>query len=280
MQCEQVRDYLSAYIDSELETDTSIEVTRHTERCASCAEELKQLRELSRLFRKGVAEATEMDIPLRAERINIAVLEQIRKEVSAKNLVSIETRRKPKKNLFKMLSLAATLLMAISASILALLIYQGDFSGPLLAGASRNHRICDVMEKVGLGGWLQGGSVTGLTERYGIEPPALDSLGLSLEAAHPCRVNSSRFVHMVYSGADERVSIYYGSDNCVEKLRSQVGDVEMGKVYNYSEASVQVSAFTVNEKCLWMVAGRVTPERLQAITASVQQQGTARAALR
>lgn len=271
MQCEQVRDYLSAYIDSELEASVSIEVAKHTEQCAACAEELKQLKEISYLFRKGVAES-QMDTLARAARINTAVLEQIRGDT----LVELKPKRGYQKpNIFKMLSLAATLLITIGVSILAFLIYQGDFSGPLLAGASRNHRLCDLMEKLGIGGWSQGEDAVVLTDRYGVAPPVLDSLGLKLKAAHPCRVNSSSFVHMVYqSKADERVSIYYGNDNCVDKLRSQVGSVEIGKIYNYSEDSVQVSAFTVNERCLWMVAGIVAPERLQQIATSVQQ-GTA-----
>lgn len=282
MQCEQVKDYLSAYIDSELEASVSIEVAKHTEQCVGCREELRQLKEISRLLRKGVTE-TQTDTLARAGRINTAVLKQIQSELAVESL--IESRQRPRNSYqkwgFKLLSLAATLLMAIGAGVVAVLIYQGDFSGPLLAGASRNHRLCNVMEKIGLGGWSRGEDVAGLTDRYGVEPPVLGSLGLNLEAAHPCRVNSSRFLHMVYSNANERVSVYYGSDNCVDKLRSQVGSVELGKVYSYSEDSVQVSAFTVNEKCLWMVAGRVTPERLQQITTSVQQGTTeARAALR
>ena len=55
MNCERVRELMSAYYDRELTPDLETEVREHLERCPDCVEQLAQFKELSKLGRRHAA---------------------------------------------------------------------------------------------------------------------------------------------------------------------------------------------------------------------------------
>lgn len=69
MTCSEIREYLFAFLDSELDAPLSIEVQRHIERCHDCAREA----ETERTIRQHLARALEADT--RSEVLNDAALE-------------------------------------------------------------------------------------------------------------------------------------------------------------------------------------------------------------
>ncbi|MFQ5422572.1 MAG: anti-sigma factor family protein [Phycisphaerae bacterium] len=61
MTCPEVREYLFAFLDSELDAALSIELQRHLERCAACAREV----EIERAIRRRLAKRIEAAFPAR-----------------------------------------------------------------------------------------------------------------------------------------------------------------------------------------------------------------------
>jgi anti-sigma factor RsiW len=73
---------LSAYLDSELDAGTTLQVAQHIERCTACASRLEQLAQLDACLKQSLASTDVEDQACRqrAAGINQAVLARIRAE--------------------------------------------------------------------------------------------------------------------------------------------------------------------------------------------------------
>src|SRR5262249_26912027 len=134
MNCREINEYLSAYLDNELEATISLSIAKHLEQCRGCTEELRRMTEVSTLIKKSVISADEKDLTKqeRASSINervrniISTSSDMRADdppslemlipqaqaVEASNIAAIE--RKKKSAWMKRAALAASVLIAFS----------------------------------------------------------------------------------------------------------------------------------------------------------------------
>jgi anti-sigma factor RsiW len=287
--CEEVKDLLSAYLENELEAAKRLNIADHLEDCPVCRTELQQFTDLIRLTRQAVVSANERDssLPLRAAAINESVRAQIsvsRQQLadtagrqSIENFLSTSTRgdstviaitRRRSKPVWKRLAAAATIIGATGLLAIFAIFYQAHFSGPLLIGAARGHRTCSLLEETGVG-WFKDNRIGEFAERYNFTIPKLSQAGLKLDGLHPCKVYNTAFIHLIYFKEKRSVSIYYGSNAAIDRLRETEGEPVPGKLYNIEKDTLKISAFATPEKKLWIVAGELSTSEMNEIAAEL-----------
>lgn len=287
LNCHQINELLSAYLENELDTTTTLTVANHLEKCLSCEKELKALTNVSNLVKTAIREADKTDLSLvaRSNKINSLVKDEITSKIKAtENLVlassndnSIKTSQnnivklnlRPKwsalsKKIF--LSLAAS--VAIICLSLFTITYYATSTGPLLSGAARNHQFCSAIEISNIG-WHKGYPKERLLQASNINLPKLDALGVDFSDLHPCKVYKAPFLHMMYSKGDKQISLYYGSQEAVNKFQEKFKTITPNELYLHQESNLQIAAISTQKNNLWIVAGDLTKEEINAITSEL-----------
>lgn len=288
LNCHQINELLSAYLENELDATTALTVANHIEKCSSCKKELSSLTDISNLVKSVVQQLDKQDLSLlsRASTINDRVRAQINSvsntetpnklvEISSKtqsaivsanldNIVVLNTRQSLgwRKKLF--FSLAASL-TAIFLSLIAI-TYYATATGPLLTGVVRNHHFCSTID---LSGWHKGYPTENLLKANNTTLPKLDSLGIEFSELHPCKVYKTPFLHLMYKKGDKPISFYYGSTESVAKLKETVQNLAPGQLYLQEESGLQIGAITTSKNNLWLVAGELTKEEISTISSQL-----------
>lgn len=290
LNCPQINELLSAYIENELDATTSLKVANHIEQCSNCEKELKALTNISNLVKSAIEKQDKEDLSLnhRANEINNRVKTQIalgRKtensnkilalsdssikpsELETRNIIALSSKRKWAgwgKKVF--LSLAASLAV-IFFSLFAISHYA-TATGPLLSGVARNHRFCGTIELSNLG-WHKGHSKERLLQANNIKLPELDNIGATFSNIHPCKVYKTPFLHIMYNKGDKQISLYYGAQNAVPKLQETFNNVIPNQLYLQQDSDLQIGAISNQKNGLWIVAGDLTKEEISAITTTL-----------
>ncbi|MBX7221944.1 MAG: zf-HC2 domain-containing protein [Blastocatellia bacterium] len=297
MQCTNVRELLSTYVDSELDPVTSLRVANHLEGCVGCRQEFEQFAQLNRLFKgaAGVFVDIEPTLTGRAKAINDRVRNKILSELAAvspahdqddslseeffppvikktspatAHPVGIK-RWFPPKFLKKLALVAATVVLTTLLGFTGL-IYWAHYSGTLMAGTVRTHWVCTQLDHLGLYRTTPE-QTQNLLLRYQIQAPDLSAVGLKFQGVHQCKIAKADFAHLVYlDHANQTVSVFYGGQEAIVKLREQAGTVTPQTVFTKQDGNMRVTAVcTANQDHLWMVAGVLTPEQIQIVTNSI-----------
>lgn len=280
LSCHKVNDLLSAYLENELDTATTIVIATHLESCKSCSQELESISAVTQLIKESFAKRKDESIQARAKTINDLVRAEITSgtvstkvlidvKVGSKSAEKIERPSRLHRSFFFKAVLAASLVAVFSFVSIFALKYYGSYTGPLLAGAARNHRLCSLIEETGVG-WYTGEELRLFAEKLDFIPPELSQFGLKLDGAHPCKVFKAPFLHLMYMKGSEPISVYYGSNVAVERLRKLEDNFEPGKIYSFESGDVKVSAFTTSKDRIWIVAGKISSNEVGRITASIK----------
>ncbi len=291
LNCHQINELLSAYLENELDPTTTLTVANHLEKCSLCERELAFLTNVSNLVRSAVEQIDKQDLSLisRASTINAYVKSQIAinpqtspqaqtsqtpvnsytsaETASTNNVVRLNTHQRRLAGGKKiLLSLAASL--AIVFLSLFAITYYSTTTGPLMSGVARNHQLCNVIELSNIG-WHKGHSTENLLEVNNIKLPQLNSLGIEFYNLHPCKVYNAPFLHLMYKKGNKPVSIYYGSENTVAKLKETIPNIVPNKLYLQQESDLQIGAISTLKNNLWLIAGQLTEQEINAITSQL-----------
>ncbi|KAF0248943.1 MAG: hypothetical protein FD167_1655 [bacterium] len=291
LNCHQINELLSAYLENELDATTTLTVANHLDRCPLCERELAFLTNISNLVKSAVEQIDKKDESLisRANTINAGVKAQIAinpqtyakaqasvsslssytqsESPSTNNVVTLNTRREWLRGGKKLLLSLAASLAIVFLSLFALTQYSTS-TGPLMSGAARNHQFCSAIELSSIG-WHKGHSTEKLLEVNNIKLPQFNKLGIEFSDLHPCEVYNMPFLHLMYKKEDKSISIYYGSENTVAKLKETIPDIVPNKLYLQQESDLQIGAISTLTNNLWLVAGQLTEQEINAITSQL-----------
>ncbi|MBK7993652.1 MAG: zf-HC2 domain-containing protein [Blastocatellia bacterium] len=273
LSCYKINNLLSAYLENQLDTATTLTVANHLENCPSCEKELNQLTKISSLLKTAIQQANESDLTLatRANAINDRVKEQIALTIAqtkqpTNNVISIQKPIKTSWIKKVILSLAASILIAM-LSVFSL-TYYATATGPLLIGAARNHQFCSAIELSNIG-LHKGHSKTELSKQFNTKFPELDTLGIKFADLHPCEVYQTSFLHLMYLKGDNQVSVYYGLANALDKFKETQTQINPEQLYLETSGSLQVGAVSTKENTLWLIAGELSQEEIKAISSNL-----------
>lgn len=291
LNCTQINELLSAYLESELDPTTTLQVANHLEKCPSCEKELNNLITISNLVKSAVKEADKADLSLatRASKINSNFKAQIlasnislakaKTENAIKNsmVTPNQPKEKTKNNVVELkkrehwLSWGKKLFLSLAASLIILFLsffslsYYATATGPMFTGVARNHQFCNLIEMANLG-LHKGYSVENLLKANNIELPNLDKEGIQFSDLHPCQIYKAHLLHMMYIKGDKQISVYYGSEEALNKLQETVKDIVPGKLYLEQESNLQIGAISTSDKNLWLIAGDLTKEEITSVS--------------
>lgn len=290
LNCIQINELLSAYLESELDPTTTLQVANHLEKCPSCEKELNNLITVSNLVKSAIKEADKADLSLatRASKINSNFKAQIassisltktKTESSTKNSMGIPNQptEKTRNNVVELkkrghwLNWGKKLFLSLAASVIILFLsfftlsYYATATGPMFTGVARNHQFCNFIEMANLG-VHKGYSVENLLKANNIELPNLDKEGIQFSDLHPCQIYKAHLLHMMYIKGDKQISVYYGSEEALSKLQETIKDVVPGKLYLEQESNLQIGAISTTDKNLWLIAGDLTKEEITNIS--------------
>jgi anti-sigma factor RsiW len=274
LSCYKISNLLSAYMENQLDTATTLTVANHLENCPSCEKELNQLTKISSLLKTAIQQANESDLtlPTRANAINDRVKEQIALTFAQttqpiNNVISIQNPNSRSIWVKKIvLSLAASIVIAI-LSVFSL-TYYATATGPLLSGAARNHQFCSAIELSNIG-LHKGHSKTELSKQFNTKLPELDALGIKFSDLHPCEVYQTSFLHLMYLKGDNQVSVYYGLANAIDKFKETQAQINPEQLYLATSGSLKVGAISTKENTLWLIAGDLSQEEIRAISSNL-----------
>ncbi|MFY9227336.1 MAG: zf-HC2 domain-containing protein [Blastocatellia bacterium] len=272
--CHKINNLLSAYLEDQLDTATTIIVATHLENCPSCEKELTQLTKISSLLKTAIQQANESDLTLatRANAINERIKEQIALTIAqtkqpTNNIVSIQKPTNRSIWIKKIvLSLAASIVIAL-LSVFSL-TYYATATGPLLLGAARNHQFCSAIELSNIG-LHKGHSKTELSKQFNTKLPELDTLGIKFSDLHPCEVYQTSFLHLMYLKGERPVSVYYGLANSIDKFKETKTQINPEQLYLETSGSLKVGAISTKENTLWLIAGELSQEEIRDISSNL-----------
>jgi hypothetical protein len=191
MNCSEARELAPRYLTGELEPARAGAYAAHLKSCSACSAEIEQLRNLDILLRAAVL----------SENVACEPLEnRVRQQIAA------ETR--DRKRWLWIASSAAIVLLA--AGIVARIAFRVP---TLYAEAATDHHreIVDRQPRV----WVtDAAGIAGLAESRGIPASAIQTLnrtGFRLERAKICRLDSTLYLHLVYTDGAREVSTYLRS---------------------------------------------------------------------
>lgn len=274
LSCYKINNLLSAYLENQLDTATTLTVANHLENCPSCEKELNQLTKISSLLKTAIQKANESDLTLatRANAINDRIKEQIALTIlqtkqPTNNVVSIQKTITKSIWVKKIvLSLAASIVIAL-LSVFSL-TYYATATGPLLIGAARNHQFCSAIELSNIG-LHKGHSKVELSKQFNTKLPELDTLGIKLSDLHPCEVYQTPFLHLMYLKGERQVSVYYGLANSINKFKENQTQINPEQLYLETSGSLQIGAISTKENTLWLIAGELSQEEIRDISSNL-----------
>ncbi|GIW71082.1 MAG: hypothetical protein KatS3mg102_0624 [Planctomycetota bacterium] len=193
MQCHEVQQLLSAFVDDELDCCRSHQIDQHLERCAGCRAEMEQIRLLDARVR--AAGRSESCPPALRERVRAALAAELAAGAGAAR------RRRLFARLVRYGGLAAAVLVA---AVLGVGLAPGPASAELLA----HHVAC-----VGMGGpavqTVADARILCRSVAVGDLVPDLSGCGYRFMGGKVCEVGGLRAVHLVYAdGSGHQVSLY------------------------------------------------------------------------
>ena len=222
MTCSDVTGLLPAYLAGDLDAPRAAAFGAHLERCAACAAEIEQQRELD----SGLRAVVFGDVPETAaleRRIHVRIAASSRRAWAG----------------------------AIAAGIAGLVLLAGlgfhAWTQPprFYADAAQDHRreVVEGQRRM----WYTDRGVEALARREGLAASAVSMVpaGFRFERAKICRLNGIPFLHLVYSDGGERCSLYLRPRSGGE-IRATTADFGAEHVAGFETG--QVTAFCVGSK--------------------------------
>jgi anti-sigma factor RsiW len=230
--CERIRAKLDSYIDSELLTETNLELMEHLDRCEACTQEAQERRKVRTRLRAAVR-----DVPVPAG-LEARVRDRLRQ------------KKQPQHKKF--------FLLAVAAALAAVAVFRlHDPAGPLLSLGFDDHVHCAVLHHP-----RPAGDANRLPERIRHLTPVVQEhvpAGLPLILAHECRDHGRGFFHLTFGDGRHLMSVVI--------TRRQDGESLGAGMRLASREPYQLAAFQAGDYFVYAVSDLPPKENAQILTA-------------
>ncbi|MBI4751259.1 MAG: zf-HC2 domain-containing protein [Acidobacteria bacterium] len=300
MQCEQVNDLLSAYVDNEVDTVTAMKIAQHLERCQACRHEFQLTKQVSDVLKTAVKGAPDLEpaLEVRAFQLNnrvhgllTAQLGKPKPPISGEiprleaeavpppdELPAIVVALKPKWTVGRV----ARTILAIAASLVVMVglgygsfLYWLEHSGSFSVAIARDYRVCNG--NPALVAWYRDGHPAPDPAPIDAVGRKLKQMGYAPDGLALCKIGGVPFVHTFYMRDNQPLSVYFGPKQAVAFLKSEQGDAKPGQVYEAQKDTIAMSAFvSANEEHVWVVAGELPRTQINDITHNLMSETLAK----
>ncbi|QUW01123.1 zf-HC2 domain-containing protein [Chloracidobacterium sp. MS 40/45] len=252
--CQSVNEMLSAYLDSELDAGTTLQVAQHIERCTACASRLEQLAQLDACLKQSLASTDVEDQACRqrAAGINQAVLARIRAEAGIQGSSTTAQRlfrwshrsggwlsgwlsqwlSRP----FSWRRLTVALSLGMACGLALMLVTRERFQPEappdsfqtghdarpvptLLAQCLTMHRFCAPKITSGDPRIAFGESrARAMAREKGVAFPRLSDSSLKFASLHFCHLDQTLVAHYYFQRDTGLVSVYFGGTEAYQSL--------------------------------------------------------------
>jgi len=256
--CQKIREYLDFYIDNELTAETSLEVSKHLEKCQRCSVIFDDRRHIkSRLKAAVLRDAASPQLRAKIER-------------------SIREQQKTPRYGW-MLAAAASLVLALGtwAAIRVWNAPESQTSQATIPG--------EQVLKIGLNDHVHCAIVSGLANRQFSDPEMIQKMGpdyaglvalirdrmpqsYQVVVGHRCRVSGREMVHMILKNQDMCMSLVITKKNGESFSESGLRAVLLAAgspLYQASMEALEVAGFETRDHLAFIVSGLAKDENLQ-----------------
>ncbi|MDA1312784.1 MAG: zf-HC2 domain-containing protein [Acidobacteria bacterium] len=205
--CRRIRDYLDSYLSGELLVETNLEVQRHLQSCPACCQEFREAAEIRRSLRDA------------------ARREQTPAGLQARIHAGIRRDRKSRRRLLVGMSIAASVLVAISVGWIATIRISGHAPHELMAQEMYISSLPEFVGAVtflGFADHLHCGVYWKILQHDIHDAEILDELGTELaplagifreelpddyeiRLAHRCKYRGRTYIHFVARREDDKL---------------------------------------------------------------------------
>lgn len=300
MQCEQVNDLLSAYVDNEVDAVTAMKIAHHLERCQACRHEYQLTKQVSDVLKTAVTESPDLEpaLEVRAFQLNNRVHDLLTAQLGkpkppiSGEIPQLDAEAVPPPEAvppspvpFKprwtagriaktILAVAASLVVIVGLGYGGFLVWLEN-SGTFSVAIARDYRVCNG--NPGLVAWYRDGKPVPNRAPIDVMGRKLNQMGYTPDGLALCKIGGVPFVHTFYLRDHQPLSVYFGPKQAVTFLKSEKGDARPGQMYESQSDTIAMSAFvSPNEENVWVVAGELSRTEINAITHNLMSETLAK----
>ncbi len=252
MNCNEVKEIIQIYMDSELDARNTLEAQRHLDGCPSCLSLLNVFLDQDRLLKETALAETSDNGRLRKE-----ILQALPKDVARARGSVVSA---------SILKRAAAI--AVIATLAAIFFLRGAtpfIENKVYAAAAADHAAHCSMDKL-VTAISDTDQINRLMDQYGQmkNPPDLSLFGFGELRAKECPINGVRWLHLIYHDSSERpLSVYIAPRG----EAPAAGELVVLEENGYEVASIARSG--INLMVVSSLDKKQTSEIARAITAQL-----------